>query len=134
MSEKASTSAGSAATSSDPAAAYRPAGTSLMADTRAIATAEPWLTALAGAPRPPRSKAREAIGELDTDHALPLAVAYLSGDAPEAPEGEAGEFHPYRIPDRAHHYGLSEPMAPAMTHETWTGTPTHPPRDTGTPA
>src|SRR3546814_12145116 len=72
-----------------------------MADTRAIATAEPWLTALAGEPRPPRSKDREAIGELDTDYAISRAVAYLSGDAPEAQEGDAGDFTTYCIAARA---------------------------------
>src|SRR3546814_6958551 len=108
MTEMASTAAGSASTSSNPAPASEPSGTSLMAYTLAIATAEPWLTALAGEPRPPRSKDREAIGELDTDYSSSRAVAYLSGDAPEAQEGDAGDFTTYCIAARAVDYGLSE--------------------------
>src|SRR3546814_473582 len=98
-----------------------------MADTRAIATAEPWLTALAGAPRPPRSKDREAIGELDTDYAISRAVAYLSGDAPEAQEGDAGDFTTYCIAARAIDYGLSEAMALELMLEHWNETKAHPP-------
>src|SRR3546814_17032155 len=121
MSEKASTSAGSAATSSDPAAAYRPAGTSLMADTRAIATAEPWLTALAGAPRPPRSKDREAIGATDTRYDNAPDAAHLTRHAPPAPEGAGGDLPTHPTPDHPDTTRPSEAMPPTPDRQAGRG-------------
>lgn len=98
-----------------------------MVDFRAVAAAEPWLTELAGAPRPPRSKDREAIGELDTDYAISRATDYLTNEAQEAQEGDAGDFTTYCVAARAIDYGLSEAMALELMLEHWNESKAHPP-------
>lgn len=69
------------------------------------------------------------IGEQDTDFAISQGVAWLVDEAPEAVEGEGGDFTTLKVAMRLKDLGVSEPVALDLMLEHWNGEKAVPPWD-----
>lgn len=73
--------------------------------------------------------ANAVVGEQDTDFAIAAARQWLLDEAPEAIEGEGGDFTTLKVAMRLKDLGVSEPVALDLMLEHWNGEKAVPPWD-----
>lgn len=67
------------------------------------------------------------LGEMDTEQAIERAKSYLLNDAPQAVEGEGGDFATYRVAARVKDFGVSEETCLELMLDHWNGEKAFPP-------